>query len=97
MWPKATENLKKAQVIYERLAAAIPEGEQSPYRQRVEEIAPSLRFCAYNIGDEKAVDLLELRSQGVLENFETLISQTKEETAKVLHEIQWFGTKVSRF
>lgn len=49
-----------------------------PYKQRVEEIAPSLRYCAYNIGDEKEVDLLELRSQGVLENFDTLISQSKE-------------------
>lgn len=69
------------QVVYEKLASALPEEEQLPYKQRVEEIAPSLRYCAYNIGDEKEVDLLELRSQGVLENFETLISQTKEKGA----------------
>lgn len=30
----------------------------------------------------------------MLENFETLISQTKEKTAAVLHEIKWFGIKV---
>lgn len=94
LWPKAMENLKRAQVIYEKLASALPETEQLPYKQRVEEIAPSLRYCAYNIGDEKEVDLLELRSQGVLENFEKLVSQTKEKDSAVLHEVDWFGIKV---
>lgn len=93
-WAKATENLKKAQVIYEKLASALPEDEQVSYKQRVEEISPSLRYCAYNIGDDKAVDLLELRSQGVLENFDTLVAQTKQKTAAVLHEVKWFGLNV---
>lgn len=94
LWLKATENLKKAQVIYEKLANALPEEEQLPYRQRVEEIAPSLRYCAYNIGDDKAVDLLELRSQGVLETLDSLVSQTKEKTAAILYEITWQGIKI---
>lgn len=94
LWPKATENFKKAQVIYEKLASALPEEEQLPYKQRVEEITPSLRYCAYNIGDEKAVDLLELRSQGILDNFDTLVAQTKEKMAAVLQEVQWFGLKI---
>lgn len=94
LWIKATENFKKAQVIYEKLASALPEEEQLPYKQRVEDISPSLRYCAYNIGDDKAVDLLELRSQGILENFDTLVAQTKEKTSVILHEIKWFGLKV---
>ncbi|ENN74858.1 hypothetical protein HUJ04_003091 [Dendroctonus ponderosae] len=94
LWVKAAENLKKAQVIYEKLATTLSEEDQLPYKQRVEEIAPSLRYCAYNIGDEKAVNLLELRSQGVLETFDALISQTKEKTAAILHEVTWFGTKI---
>lgn len=94
-WQSAAENLKQAQVIYEKLASALPEEDQISYRQRVEEITPSLRYCAYNIGDDKAVDLLELRSQGVLENFDALVLQTKEKTAAVLHEIEWFGVKIS--
>lgn len=94
LWLKATENLKKAQVIYEKLASALPEEQQLPYRQRVEEIAPSLRYCAYNIGDDKAVDLLELRSQGVLETLDSLVTQTKEKTAAVLHEVTWLGIKI---
>ncbi|XP_017770526.1 PREDICTED: signal recognition particle subunit SRP68 [Nicrophorus vespilloides] len=93
LWPKATENLKKAQVIYEKLSSALPEDEQALYMKRVEEIKPSLRYCAYNIGDQK-IDLLELRSQGILENYETLVTQTKEKTAAVLHEVSWFGIKV---
>lgn len=94
LWLQATENLKKAQVIYEKLLETLPEDDQLPYKQRVEEIAPSLRYCAYNIGDEKAVDLLELRSQGVLENFDALVSQTKDNTAAVLHEVKWFDIKI---
>ncbi|RZC27682.1 hypothetical protein BDFB_003840 [Asbolus verrucosus] len=95
IWIKATENLKKAQMIYEKLVSALPEVDQLPYKQRVVEITPSLRYCAYNIGDEKAVDLLELRSQGILENFDALVSQTKQKTEAVLHEVQWFGIKVA--
>ncbi|CAH1107231.1 unnamed protein product [Psylliodes chrysocephalus] len=94
LWQQAAENLKKAQVIYEKIASTLPEEEQLPYKQRVEEISPSLRYCAYNIGDEKAVDLLELRSQGVLENFDTLVSQTQEKTEDVLYEIKWFNLKI---
>ncbi|KAJ8963661.1 hypothetical protein NQ314_005452 [Rhamnusium bicolor] len=94
LWQQAVENLKKSQVIYEKLASTLPEEDQLPYKQRVEEIAPSLRYCAYNIGDEKAVDLLELRSQGVLENFDALVSQTKEKAAVILHEVKWFNLKI---
>ncbi|KAJ3646586.1 hypothetical protein Zmor_024168 [Zophobas morio] len=94
IWTKAAENLKKSQMIYEKLASALPEDDQAPYRQRVVEITPSLRYCAYNIGDEKAVDLLELRSQGILENFDALVTQSKQKTEAVLHEVQWFGIKI---
>lgn len=32
------------------------------YQQRVDEIAPNLRYCAYNIGDESAIiDLQKMR------------------------------------
>ncbi|KAF7265209.1 signal recognition particle 68 [Rhynchophorus ferrugineus] len=94
LWLKATENFKKAQVIYEKIASTLNDDDQLPYKQRLEEIAPSLRYCAYNIGDDKAVDLLELRSQGVLETFDALVSQSKEETAAILHEITWFDLKI---
>lgn len=94
LWQQAAENLKKAQVIYEKLASTLSDEDQLAYKQRIDEITPSLRYCAYNIGDEKAVDLLELRSQGVLENLDAMVLQTKDKTAAVLHEITWFGLKV---
>ncbi|XP_018324397.1 signal recognition particle subunit SRP68 [Agrilus planipennis] len=94
LWAPAVENLKKAQVVYEKLASALPAELQTPYKQKVEEITPSLRYCAYNIGDNKGVDLLELRSQGILDNLDQFISQTKEKSLAILHEIKWYGVKI---
>jgi signal recognition particle subunit SRP68 len=37
--------------IYEKLGGAIPEEQRALYSQRVEEMVPSIRYCAYNIGD----------------------------------------------
>ena len=52
-------------MVYEKLAVALPEEEQPLYKSRVEELSPSLRFCAYNIGDESAIDdLLQMRGHG---------------------------------
>lgn len=48
--------------IYERLANAFSDELQAIYQQRVDEIAPNLRYCAYNIGDETALqDLQKMR------------------------------------
>lgn len=61
-------------MVYEKLSSALGEDEQILYRQRCEELAPSLRYCAYNIGDETAIDdLMTLRSQAhgeILENLD---------------------------
>lgn len=52
-------------MVYEKLAAALSEEEQIVYKQRVDELSPSLRYCAYNVGDETAIDdLLKLRGTG---------------------------------
>lgn len=52
-------------MVYEKLAAALSEEEQVVYRQRVDELSPSLRYCAYNVGDETAIDdLLKMRGTG---------------------------------
>lgn len=36
--------------IYEKLANAFTEEQAVLYNQRVEEISPNIRYCAYNIG-----------------------------------------------
>ena len=52
-------------MVYEKLAAALPEEDQPLYLQRVDELSPSLRYCAYNIGDDSSIeDLLNMRSKG---------------------------------
>lgn len=40
--------------IYEKLACAFTEEVAVLYRQRVEEISPNIRYCAYNIGEYRA-------------------------------------------
>lgn len=42
-----------SRTIYEKLANAFTEEQAVLYNQRVEEISPNIRYCAYNIGKEK--------------------------------------------
>ena len=37
--------------IYEKLGGAVSEEQRTLYTQRVEEISPNVRYCAYNMGD----------------------------------------------
>ena len=94
LWNTAMENLKKAQVVYENLATALPEAEQILYKARVDELAPSLRYCAYNIGDTSAIDdLMQMRGQlsgELLASLDALITQTREKQTST-EEIVWRG------
>ncbi|XP_033214925.1 signal recognition particle subunit SRP68 [Belonocnema kinseyi] len=94
LWNAAMENLKKAQVVYENLAAALPEVEQIMYKARVEELAPSLRYCAYNIGDTSAIDdLMQMRGQlsgELLASLDAVIAQTREKQTNS-EEVVWRG------
>ncbi|XP_017888148.1 signal recognition particle subunit SRP68 [Ceratina calcarata] len=94
LWKKAMENLKKAQVVYGKLASALPELEQMIYNARVEELAPSLRYCAYNIGDTTAIDdLMQMRGQlsgELLASLDSLIAQTREKQTNT-EEVTWRG------
>lgn len=94
LWKKAMENLKKAQVVYGKLSSALPESEQVLYNARVEELAPSLRYCAYNIGDTTAIDdLMQMRGQlsgELLVGLDSLIAQTREKQVSA-EEVTWRG------
>nr|XP_033336503.1 signal recognition particle subunit SRP68 [Megalopta genalis] len=94
LWKKAMENLKKAQVVYGKLASALPELEQVMYNARVEELAPSLRYCAYNIGDTTAIDdLMQMRGQlsgELLASLDSLMAQTREKQSNT-EEVTWRG------
>ncbi|XP_063708328.1 signal recognition particle subunit SRP68 [Culicoides brevitarsis] len=95
-WREAAENLKKAQLVYQNLIQALPEEEQIIYKAKVDELAPSLRYCAYNIGGNASMDdLLEMRGQGVLNNLDALIAQTKTQSLETLQTTEWRGRKVT--
>lgn len=94
LWKDAMTNLKKAQVVYGELAQALPESEQVIYKARVEELAPSLRYCAYNVGDTSAIDdLMQMRGQlsgELLASLDALIAQTREKQSSA-EEVTWRG------
>lgn len=63
---------------------------------QIDELTPSLRYCAYNIGENASMnDLLEMRAQGLLENLDTLVAQTKNESMEALQTTEWRGRKVT--
>jgi len=93
-WKAASEKLLLCQTIYEKLSSALNEDEQVIYKQRVEELKPNLRFCAYNIGDSTAQeDLLNLRNAGNAD-FDILVAQTREKQVASLLEVTWRGRAV---
>lgn len=95
-WKEAAENLKKAQLVYQNLIQALPEEEQIVYKAKVDELTPSLRYCAYNIGGNASMDdLLEMRGQGVLNNLDELIAQTKTQSLETLQTTEWRGRKMT--
>jgi len=92
LWDSAIEYFKKAQMIYERLAAALNEEDAPLYRQKSEEIIPSLRYCAYNLGEATATELLQLRSQAhgeLLKNLDILVAQTVKHSENAMNEVKW--------
>ncbi|XP_061191309.1 signal recognition particle subunit SRP68-like [Saccostrea echinata] len=98
-WKAAMEFYTKAKTIYEKLGSAFTEDIQQLYLQQVEEITPNLRYCAYNIGDQSAIDeLKELRRKGgedqLTSHLDDLLSQTREKQTATLSEVKWQGRTV---
>uniref|UniRef100_A0A8B9KRB5 Signal recognition particle subunit SRP68 n=1 Tax=Astyanax mexicanus TaxID=7994 RepID=A0A8B9KRB5_ASTMX len=100
-WKAAMEAFNKCKTIYEKLASAFTEEQAVLYHQRVEEISPNIRYCAYNIGDQNAInDLMQMRlSAGggggmMAEKLETLITQTRAKQAATMSEVEWRGRSV---
>ncbi|XP_071479456.1 signal recognition particle subunit SRP68-like [Diadema antillarum] len=97
-WEDCIKTLSAAKTIYEKLASALNEEQRAVYMQRVEEISPSIRYCAYNIGDESAInDLVQMRlkSGGQMStNIDSLLAQTREKQAATLSEVTWRGRTV---
>uniref|UniRef100_A0A3P9L7S4 Signal recognition particle subunit SRP68 n=1 Tax=Oryzias latipes TaxID=8090 RepID=A0A3P9L7S4_ORYLA len=99
-WKRAMEAFNKCKTIYEKLASAFTEEMAALYRQRVDEISPNIRYCAYNIGDQNAInDLMQMRLTGggggmMAEKLETLITQARTKQAATMSEVEWRGRSV---
>ncbi|KAM3865495.1 signal recognition particle subunit SRP68 [Diretmus argenteus] len=99
-WKLAMEAFNKCKTIYEKLASAFTEELAVLYHQRVEEISPNIRYCAYNIGDQNAInDLMQMRLTGggggmMAEKLEALITQTRAKQAATMSEVEWRGRTV---
>jgi len=95
-WSDAQAMLNQARTIYESLSQAVGEEEGNLFRQKMEEITPSLRFCSYNIGDASRQDLMALRDGGSGgADLDNLISQTREQQAATLQDVEWRGRKMA--
>lgn len=97
-WAEAQSLLTKAKTIYESLSQAVGEEEGALFRQKMDEITPSLRYCSYNIGDASRADLIALRGKaaaGQMGDLESLISQTREQQAATLQDVEWKGRKMA--
>ena len=95
-WAEAQGMLTQAKTIYDSLSQAVGEEEGSLFKQKMDEITPSLRYCAYNIGDTSAKeDLISMRGGTVGMELDTLISQTREQQAATLQDVEWRGRKMA--
>ncbi|KAM4663077.1 signal recognition particle subunit SRP68 [Discoglossus pictus] len=97
-WEEAMNAFNKCKTIYEKLASAFTEELAILYNQRVDEISPNIRYCAYNIGDQSAInELMQMRlrtggTEGLLaEKLESLITQTRAKQAATMSEVEWRG------
>ena len=95
-WAEAQTLLSQARDILESLSQAVGEEEGSIFRQKMDEITPSLRYCSYNIGDASRADLIALRGKaGGGQDVQVLINQTREQQAATLQDVEWRGRKMA--
>lgn len=93
-WAEAKNQLTQAKQIYESLSLAVGEEEGSLFKQKIEEITPSLRYCAYNIGDASVASLSDLRTGGT-EGLEGLMQEARKQQAATLQDVDWRGRKMA--
>ncbi|KAF6206612.1 hypothetical protein GE061_017848 [Apolygus lucorum] len=97
-WKEAMDNLQQAQVVYEKLSALVDENDQSIYKAKCEDLTPSLRYCAYSIGDNTAIsDLKSLQGavQGdMLDTLDRLMVDARLKSAGSKREVSWRGKSI---
>lgn len=100
-WQEALDAFGRAQTIYEKLSGVVPQDQRVVYTQRVEEITPNVRYCAYNIGGlpTDITQLMKLRRDApgfdmLASKIDSVLMQTQEKAASSLTEVTWQGKQL---
>ncbi|XP_065660087.1 signal recognition particle subunit SRP68 [Hydra vulgaris] len=101
-WKTAIDLYSQSRSIYEKLASAfLDEATRMLYAQRVEEIGPNIRYCAYNLGQGgmDIKDLMIMKSSAAGQDLlsakiDAAIKQTREKLASSFGDITWRGKSV---
>jgi signal recognition particle subunit SRP68 len=100
-WQKSLDSFGDSRNIYQKLGNAVSDDQRSLYHQRVEEITPNIRYCAYNIGGlpTDVSELMKLRSDAVGSDMlsakiDEVLAKTSEKAAVALTEVQWEGKSI---
>jgi len=101
-WQTAITFYTQARSIYEKLSGAfMDESMKMLYLQRVDEIGPNIRYCAYNLGQGgmDINDLMKMRSSAAGQDMlaakiDAAIAETREKLASSFGEVTWRGKTV---
>ena len=100
-WSRASEYLKKSQAIYSKLVDALDESENKEvYLQRVDELKPTLRYCAFNLNEKGAKDMIkninsdDIQDEFLAKKLDELLSLEKEKDSSQISEISWLGKQI---
>jgi len=94
-WVSAMDLFRKTQTIYGKFSDTLSVDEQAVYRNMIDEIAPNIRYCAYTIGDQSAIDdLMHMHGSGrhdplLSGKLDSLIAESRERKASSMSEITW--------
>lgn len=100
-WTEARDNFTKTQTIYVKLAQTLSKEEHAVYDAMVQEIKPNVRYCAYTIGDQSAMeDLVQMKGTNrqvdplLADKLDSLIAESREKQASTMSEVEWIGRTV---
>eukprot|EP01116_Phalansterium_solitarium_P022203 TRINITY_DN7247_c0_g1_i1.p1 TRINITY_DN7247_c0_g1~~TRINITY_DN7247_c0_g1_i1.p1 ORF type:complete len:610 (-),score=207.66 TRINITY_DN7247_c0_g1_i1:357-2186(-) len=98
-WQAALTDLAKSRTIYEQLGKLSDSDSQELWRQRVEELQPSIRYCNYNLSGGRVTSDAEPKGiaadDDLRSKLDSVISETLKKQSENLREISWRGRKVA--
>lgn len=102
LWQTAAENFKKSQIIYENLTkvvqATLADEELCElYKSKIDELTPSLRYCAYNMDNKGGSidEVMELRrAQGAGSLIDLEAFKSSQMAGANVETIEWRNFKI---